>query len=121
MATGSKVSDVQTAANRRCDDHLAQGLETQLQRLMGVPNLYVLFTSGDDPDSNLPWCPDCVRANPAVAAAFAAVEGATLLVCKVPASTTSPRILWAELCGAHRTCTPTCLVRLRAREPANMP
>ena len=61
----------------------AQGLKTQLQRLMGLRNLFVLFTSGDDPETGKPWCPDCIRANPAVEQAFAAVEGATLLVCQV--------------------------------------
>ncbi|KXZ56963.1 hypothetical protein GPECTOR_1g87 [Gonium pectorale] len=39
---------------------------------------YVLFTADDDPTTGLPWCPDCVRAVPAVRAA-AARSGAALL------------------------------------------
>ena len=46
------------------------GLEAGVKALLADPAPhYVLFSSNLDANSGLPWCPDCVRALPAVISA----------------------------------------------------
>jgi len=66
-----------------------EGFFLAVQRLKGLRNLYVLFTSDDDPETGRPWCPDCERANDAVAQVFSEREDYTLLICRV-----GPRVGW---------------------------
>jgi len=60
-----------------------QNFELAVQRLMGLPELYVLFTSDNDPKTGKPWCPDCERVNGVVERLVASKTNATLLVCHV--------------------------------------
>ncbi|KAK3278900.1 hypothetical protein CYMTET_13193 [Cymbomonas tetramitiformis] len=68
-----------------------EGFWMAVTRLMGLPNLYVLFTSDLDPESGRAWCPDCARAEPAVERALEEHPDATLLVCRV-----GPRPAWKD-------------------------
>ncbi len=79
-------------------------------RLIGLPAPHVLFTSGDDPATGQPWCPDCRRAVPAVRAA-ADTAGVTLLVVDV-----GERPAWKDAAHSFRTsetlqlrCIPTLM------------
>ncbi|GLC33051.1 hypothetical protein PLESTM_000018800 [Pleodorina starrii] len=49
---------------------------------------YIVFTSDNDPTTGKPWCPDCVRAVPAIHAAAARSPGTLLEV------TVGPRTAW---------------------------
>lgn len=52
---------------------------TRAHRLAALPApRYIVFTADPDPATGLPWCPDCVRAVPAVRRTMEA-QGASLL------------------------------------------
>ena len=89
-------------------------------RLLGLPAPFVIFTSGDDPATGQPWCPDCARAVPAVVAA-AAAAGVTLLVVDVGARPAwkAPEHPLRTQAGLQLRCIPTLLAwDARAGGPA---